>query len=86
MGALIGFIVGYYLGTQDGRERLGELRESLDTIRNSPEVQGMFASGASAVTGLAQEVLAEKGSLRNRLVRVAGGATKDLIDRRAKAA
>lgn len=86
MGALIGFMVGYYLGTKDGRERLAELREAVDTIRNSPELQGMLTSGASAASEFAQEMLAEKGSLRTRLVKVAGGATKELIDRRAKAA
>lgn len=86
MGALIGFIVGYYMGTKDGRERLAELKESMETIRNSAEVQEMIASGASAVSDLAQQVLAEKGSLRTRVVRVAGGATKELIGRRDKAA
>jgi hypothetical protein len=86
MGALIGFVIGYYLGTKDGRGRLAELQQSVDTIRNSPEVQAMLANGVAGITELAQGVLAEKGSLRQRLVGVAGDRAKNLIDRRAKAA
>jgi hypothetical protein len=86
MGALVGFIIGYYMGTKDGRERLVELKQAVEEIRNSPEVQGIVANGVTEVTGLARGLLSEEGSLRQRLAGVAGDRAKEMLDRRVRPA
>jgi hypothetical protein len=43
MGALIGFIVGYVLGTRAGDGGRVELEESLRAIQSSPEVRELVA-------------------------------------------
>jgi hypothetical protein len=43
MGTLIGFIVGYLLGTKAGDRGRAELEESVRTIRSSPEVRALVA-------------------------------------------
>lgn len=86
MGALVGFIIGYYLGTKDGRGRVAELKQAMEQIRNSPEVQGLVATGVTEVTELARGMLSEKGSLRQRFAGVAGDKAKDLLDRRVRPA
>ena len=86
MGALVGFIIGYYLGTKDGRERLAELKQAVEEIRKSPEVQGIVATGVTQAAELARGLLAEQGPLRQRLAGVAGDRAKDLLDRQARPA
>jgi hypothetical protein len=54
MGALLGFIMGYYLGTKAGPERYEELRKAWQTIVNSEEFQDLLATG-TAVWGSAVE-------------------------------
>jgi hypothetical protein len=54
MGALLGFVMGYYLGTKAGPERYEELRKAWQTIVNSEEFQDLLATG-TAVWGSAVE-------------------------------
>jgi hypothetical protein len=48
MEALVGFLVGYYVGTRHGRDGLRELLESAEAIRRSPETRRLVAQGVSA--------------------------------------
>ncbi len=41
---IIGFAVGYYLGTQHGREGFARVVESWNSIRQSRELQGLIAT------------------------------------------
>jgi hypothetical protein len=42
MGALAGFILGYYLGAKQGPEGYAQLRQALETILASPEVKALL--------------------------------------------
>ena len=44
MRAIVAFVVGYYLGTRDGQERLAHLARSARDIANSPEFQAVRSS------------------------------------------
>jgi hypothetical protein len=50
MGALPGFMMGYYLGTKAGPERYEELRKAWQTIVNSEELQDLIATGTSVLS------------------------------------
>ncbi|MFI5040518.1 MAG: hypothetical protein ACHQNA_01495 [Acidimicrobiales bacterium] len=45
MGAIIGFLLGYVLGTRAGDKGWLELQESWNTIRSSEEVRDIIAGG-----------------------------------------
>lgn len=52
---LIGFAIGYYLGTQHGREGLTRVVESWNSIRQSQELQGLVTTAL----GVGSQVLAQ---------------------------
>ena len=45
MGVIIGWMVGYVMGTKAGEEGLEELKKSWTTIRQSEEAQRMVSGG-----------------------------------------
>jgi hypothetical protein len=57
METLIGFAIGYLVGTQQGREGLQKARESFDAIRHSPEVHQMVLAGVTVAGGVVRQVL-----------------------------
>ena len=57
METLIGFVIGYVVGTRQGREGLQKAREALDAIRNSDEVRQMVVTGAAVAGGAVKQVL-----------------------------
>jgi hypothetical protein len=65
MRALVAFLLGYYLGTKDGPERLSKLLQSARDIANSSEFQAWrsnLAALAEQALGQLQEILAAHGS------------------------
>lgn len=42
MGALAGFILGYYLGVKQGPEGYAQLRQALDSVLASPEAKALL--------------------------------------------
>lgn len=89
MGAIAGFAIGYYLGTQDGREGFQRLQEAWNYISKSDDFQAMVANGTQLVGGMLRQ------SLSNIRVPVPGGdrltsalteGVVDLLSRRASAA
>ena len=42
MGALAGFILGYYLGAKQGPEGYAQLRQAMETILAAPEVKALL--------------------------------------------
>ena len=63
MGAMIGFLAGYLLGTRAGKEGLEELREAVTVIAQSEEVRALLAGGLAAAADLVSRgggVLAER--------------------------
>jgi hypothetical protein len=47
MGAMVGMVIGYVLGTRAGERGFDELRDSWETISSSQEVRDMIAGGVS---------------------------------------
>ncbi|WP_300613376.1 hypothetical protein [Trebonia sp.] len=52
MEALIGFAVGYWVGTRHGREGLGRALGTAREIWESPETRRALGEGLSALQGL----------------------------------
>ena len=54
MGAMVGVLIGYVLGTRAGEKGYEELRDAWKTIRSSDEVKDMVSGGFSIARGLLQ--------------------------------
>jgi hypothetical protein len=54
MGAMIGVLIGYMLGTRAGAQGWKDVRTSWSTIRNSEEVRDTLAGGVSVVGNVLQ--------------------------------
>ena len=61
METLIGFAVGYLVGTRQGRDGLAKVRESWDAIRQSPEVRQLMQTGAKVAGSAVRQVLSGGG-------------------------
>lgn len=55
MGAMIGLVIGYMLGTRAGEKGFEELSDALRTITTSQEVRDMVAGGMSLAGDLLQK-------------------------------
>ncbi|MGH2675995.1 MAG: YtxH domain-containing protein [Actinomycetota bacterium] len=76
-GLLVGFGVGYVLGTKAGRERYEELKASWDQFMGNPSVQRAVTRGREVV---------ETGTRRGiRAVEEAGDEVKDRLEGGPKA-
>lgn len=53
METLIGFVVGYYVGTREGRAGFAKMRSSLDAIRQSEELRQLAVMAAPMIKRLA---------------------------------
>jgi hypothetical protein len=58
---MIGFFVGYFLGTKAGREHYKELRDACVTIAGSETVQTLVASGTARLANLQPQRLVQQG-------------------------
>jgi hypothetical protein len=79
MGALGGFLVGYLLGTQAGKQGVAELRGALNQIRTSEEFKAFLATG-TATAGAMLGRFAEQG--KGMLGAVVSEQAKSMLDRR----
>ncbi len=83
MEVLIGFAVGYWVGTRQGRQGLQNALESAQAIWAHPETRKMLAEGISAaqtVAGPAMERLGNKSSRSRRAALIS--SVVELIERR----
>ena len=81
---VIGFAVGYWVGTRQGRQGLQNALESAQAIWAHPETRKMLAEGISAaqtVAGPAMERLGDKSS-RSRRTALISSVVDELIERR----
>jgi hypothetical protein len=69
---LIGFAVGYFVGTRQGRRGLQEAIDSAQAIMASPETRRMLSEAISTFETVA-------GPAMNRMGRGAGGSRAALI-------
>lgn len=58
---LIGFFVGYFLGTKAGRKDYEELRNACATIAGSETVHGWVRTGTARLSALQPEGWVERG-------------------------
>ena len=56
METLIGFAVGFYLGTREGPDGVRKLKESWTSIRESSELQTFVGGAVKTVLPIAREL------------------------------
>ncbi|MGH9280309.1 MAG: hypothetical protein ACRD12_19695 [Acidimicrobiales bacterium] len=72
MGVIIGFAVGYVLGTRAGQEGYEELRTTLKSITSSSEIRDLLTGGFSVLADVVKSgatTLAERSETEGRSVR-----------------
>ncbi|GAB3874436.1 hypothetical protein ACFQ1S_14120 [Kibdelosporangium lantanae] len=57
METLIGFAVGFVVGTQYGRDGLAKVRDSWQAISSSPEFHNLLRTGAAVAGSAVREVM-----------------------------
>ena len=76
-GLLVGFGVGYVLGSKAGRERYDELRAAWDQFMGNPSVQRVVTKGREVVdTGVNRGIRAVEDASDEVKNRVEGSTTK----------
>jgi hypothetical protein len=63
MEALIGFAIGYYVGTRDGREGLQKAISAFDAITKSDEFKNLMGQGLSMGGALLSKGLQQTGGM-----------------------
>ncbi|MGQ0631354.1 MAG: hypothetical protein ACT4P1_09945 [Sporichthyaceae bacterium] len=61
METLVGFGVGFLVGTKEGKEGLAKIRESLAAIRSSAEVQRLVGEALAVLVPIMKEVARASG-------------------------
>jgi hypothetical protein len=81
---VLGFAVGYWIGTRQGRKGLQEALDSAQAILASPETKRLLGEALTVLEATAGERLGGKSS-RNR-VALLGSVVDELIERRSRRA
>jgi len=85
---VIGFAVGYFIGTRQGRKGLQEAIESAQAIMASPETRRMLSEAISTfetVAGPAMERIGLRSGHGSRAALI-GSVVDEFIERRARRA
>ena len=88
MEVVLGFAVGYYMGTRQGRKGLREAIESAQAIMASPETRRLLSEAISTfetVAGPAMERMGRRTRSTRRAALI-GSMVDELIERRARRA
>jgi len=83
METLIGFAVGYWIGTRHGRKGL---EDAIDTARDlwaSPAGQRLFREGASVLQGVLPAADAVRKNRRGTRSALIGGVIDEILERRS---
>ncbi len=80
MEVVIGFAVGYWIGTRQGRQGLQHALESAQAIWASPETKRLLGEGLSAA-GPAMERLGIRSGSRGRRAALLSTVVDELIER-----
>lgn len=87
MEVVLGFAVGYYIGTRQGRKGLADAIESAQAIMASPETRRILSEAISTVENVAGPVMErvgrKSGGSRAALI---GSVVDELIERRSRRA
>ena len=85
---VLGFAVGYYMGTRQGRKGLQAAIESAQAIMGSPETRRFLGEAVNtfeSVAGPAMERMGRRSKSGNRAAFI-GSVVDELIERRARRA
>ena len=87
MEAVIGFVVGYLVGTRHGRQGVQNALESAQAIWASPETRRLLAEGLSAVETVAGPAMERFGSsqAKSRRAALISSVVDELLERRQAA-
>ena len=83
MEVVIGFAVGYWIGTRQGRQGLQHALESAQAIWASPETKRLLSEGLSTVETVAGPAIDRMGKgSRSRRAALISSVVDELIERR----
>lgn len=82
MEAVIGFAVGYWVGTRQGRQGLQKALDSAQAIWASPETKRLLSEGLSAFETAAAPALDRLGGKSSRRSALISTVVDELIERR----
>ena len=88
MEVVLGFAVGYFIGTRQGRKGLQEAIDSAQAIMASPETRRMLSEAIStfeAVAGPAMERMGRRSGSSRRAALISS-VVDELIERRSRRA
>ena len=88
MEVVLGFAVGYFIGTRQGRKGLQEAIESAQAIMASPETRRFLSEAITtfeAVAGPALQRMGRRSSTGQRVAFI-GSVVNELIERRSRRA
>jgi hypothetical protein len=80
--AVIGFAVGYWVGTRQGRQGLQKALDSAQAIWASPETKRLLSEGLSAFETVATPAMDRMGGKSNRRSALISTVVDELIERR----
>ena len=81
MEVVIGFVVGYWVGTRQGRQGLQNALESAQAIWAHPEARRMLSEGITAIETVAGPAM-DRARSRSRRAALIGSVVDELIERR----
>ncbi len=82
METLIGFAVGYWVGTRQGREGLGRALGTVREIWESPETRRALGEGLSALQGLTPVAEAIRKKQKDARGAIISGVIDEIMARR----
>ena len=82
MEAVIGFAIGYWVGTRQGRQGLQKALDSAQAIWASPETKRLLSEGLSAFETAAAPALDKLGGKSSRRSALISTVVDELIERR----
>jgi hypothetical protein len=84
---VLGFAVGYYMGTRQGRKGLQDAIESAQAIMASPETRRFLSEAINTFESVAGPTMERMGRRSNgRRGALIGSVVDELIERRARRA
>jgi hypothetical protein len=81
---VLGFAVGYYLGTRQGRDGLQKALDSAQAIMASPETRRLLGEGLSALESVTAPALDRMGGKSGRSkAALLGSVMDEVLERRS---
>jgi hypothetical protein len=81
METIIGFVVGYLVGSREGKAGLERLRTSANAIMRSPEVRRFAAEAITVAESTARQVSSQGAGGIGGIGGIGGSVARTLIDR-----